>query len=185
MTSDSNKKTLPTGTVASMLVQKYINENATTEKSSEWDDLADFERTVATGILDIHDSIIKNVSMLEAINYNSPELSNAVRTYESDFMNIASDLEFIGKQHEGRTGAATSNDDYAKSIELFEKYRQLDVTMRASFLPVCATITDSLLIARNDLVKKGLTPENFDEKFNEIIKQEECDVNVVTDVVAK
>lgn len=170
---------------ASFLVQNYINANSNEPKQREWDDLADFERAVGTGILDIHESIVKNVSMLDAVGYKSEELINATKTYEKDFEAIAFDLELIGKEHEGKTGSATSNEEYAKSIELFDKYRQLDVNMRASFLPVCTTITEALLIARDDLIKKGYTADNIEEKLAEVIAQEATDPNVITDVVVK
>lgn len=190
MSSLKNMSLLPSNETprnpASLLVQNYINTAAKEEeKRNEWDDLAAFERAVGTGILDIHESIVKNVGMLDAVGYKSDELVNAVATYEKDFTNIVHDLEVIGQQHEGKSGGALSNEEYAKSIELFENYRQLDVTMRASFLPVCTTITESLLIARDNLIKQGFTPDNIEEKLNEVMAQEAVDPNVITDVVIK
>ena len=171
---------------ASLLVQNYINTNVPPEEQrNEWDDLAAFEQAVGTGILDIHESIVKNVGMLDAVGYKSDELVNATKTYEVDFTNIVNDLETIGKMHEGKTGPAKSNEEYAQSIDLFEKYRQLDVTMRASFLPVCTTITESLLVARDNLIKQGFTPDNIDEKLKEVTAQEATDPNVITDVEVK
>lgn len=171
---------------ASLLVQNYINSNVPVEEQrNEWDDLAAFEQAVGTGILDIHESIVKNVSMLDAVGYKSDELINATKVYEVDFTNIVNDLETIGQQHEGKSGPAKSNEEYAQSIELFERYRQLDVTMRASFLPVCTTITESLLLARDNLIKQGFTPDNIEDKLNEVMAQEAIDPNVITDVVIK
>lgn len=179
------KEATPRST-ASLLVQNYINSNVPEEEQrNEWDDLAAFERAVGTGILDIHESIVRNVGMLDAVGYKSDELVNATKVYENDFTNIVNDLEDIGKMHEGKSGPAKSNEEYAQSIDLFERYRQLDVTMRAAFLPVCTTITESLLCARDDLIKQGFTPDNIEDKLKEVMAQEATDPNVITDVVAK
>lgn len=154
-------------TLASVLVRNYARASKKAN-SSEWDDLNSVAACIGTGLVEMHDAIDRNYSLLQNANYTSPELIKSIQTYTKDIDILSKDLMQISSLHEGKTGSAVNNDDYAESLQIFEQYRNLDIRLKAVILPVNITITDALLDARS-----------------KVIAEDSIDPNVVTDVVAK
>lgn len=121
-----------------------VADDSNTQQS--WEDLEEIYKSCSEALVVANNSVVELFKIPGVIKHipNQQETKISILGLDKDIKFFSEELKNIHKQHEGRAGLVTAQEDLGLCLEIFEKYHNFQTHYQGVIIPTVITLSEEV-----------------------------------------